>query len=127
MADLEPQKQQLSRLVTAHRAERSDLQLYNDHFNGTMPLAYLHPELLMELDDRIQQVVIAWPELVIDCLDERLDLLSFRIGGQAKPDAGLGEIWQYNDLDQGSQQAHVEALVMKRSYAIVGSRGDDDD
>lgn len=123
--ELEPEEW-LKKLEHDHKAELPELRNYNDHFEGTMPLAYLHPELLAELEDRLQQVVIAWPELVIDCLDERLDLESFRIAGQAKPDAGLDEIWQHNDLDEHSQQAHVEALVMKRSFAIVGSRGAED-
>lgn len=117
----------LKKLDADHARERRDLELYNSHFEGTMPLAYLHPELLAELDERIQQVVIAWPELVIDCLDERLDLEAFRISGTAKSDDGLGEIWQYNDLDEYSQQAHVEALVMRRSFAIVGTRDEGGD
>jgi hypothetical protein len=113
--------QWLERLITAHQAEKPSLITLNQHFEGTMPLTYLHPELLQELDGRLQQVVIGWPDLVVGCLDERLDVTGFRVSGQPKPDAGLEEIWQYNDLDEWSQQGHVEALVMKRSFAIVGA------
>jgi len=123
--DLEPD-QWLKRLINAHDRELPELELLNAHFEGTQPLNYLHPELLRELDDRLQQVVINWPELVVDCLDERLDLNGFRISGQAKPDAGLEEIWQYNDLDELSQQAHIDALVMRRAFAIVGANDEDD-
>ena len=123
--DLEPEVW-LKRLIAAHDSELPELTMLNAHFEGTQPLNYLHPELLRELDDRLQQVVINWPELVVDCLDERLDLNGFRIAGQAAPDAGLEEIWQFNDLDELSQQAHIDALVMKRAFAIVGANDEDD-
>lgn len=118
--DLTPE-QWLKRLEVAHKLELSELQNLDNHFQGTQPLNYLHPELLRELEGRLQQVVINWPELVVDCLDERLDVEGFRVSGQAKDDAGLGEIWQYNNLDEWSQQGHVEALVMRRAYTIVGA------
>jgi Phage portal protein, SPP1 Gp6-like len=120
-------EQWLKRLISRHDKELPELQLLNDHFEGNMPLKYLHPELLAELDNRLEQVVINWPELVVDCLDERLDVMGFRVSGQAKPDAGLEEIWQYNDLDEWSQQGHVEALVMRRSFEIVGVNDNPDE
>lgn len=123
--NLEPD-QWLQRLIKAHDHELPELASLNSHFEGTQPLNYLHPELLAELGDRLQQVVINWPELVVDCLDERLDLTGFRVSGQAEPDANLEEIWQYNDLDDLSQQAHVDALVMKRAFSIVGSNDESD-
>lgn len=123
--NLDPE-QWLHRLVKAHDQELPELQSLNNHFEGTQPLNYLHPELVAELEGRLQQVVINWPELVVDCLDERLDLTGFRISGQAEPDANLEEIWQYNDLDDLSQQAHVDALVMRRAFSIVGSNDDED-
>lgn len=119
-------EQWLRRLISQHDSELPELQNLNAHFEGTMPLSYLHPELLMELDNRLEQVVIGWPELVVDCLDERLDVVGFRVSGQPKPDAGLEEIWQYNDQDEWSQQGHVEALVMKRAFGIVGSNDESD-
>lgn len=122
---LDPE-QWLMRLLDAHNLELPELELLNSHFEGTQPLNYLHPELMRELDGRLQQVVINWPELVVDCLDERLDLNGFRVSGQAKPDADLEEIWQYNDLDELSQQAHIDALVMKRAFSIVGANENPD-
>jgi hypothetical protein len=120
-------EQWLKRLISCHNKEKPELQNLNDHFEGNMPLKYLHPELLAELDNRLEQVVINWPELVVDCLDERLDVTGFRVSGQADPDAGLEEIWQYNNLDEWSQQGHVEALVMKRSFEIVGANDEPDE
>lgn len=127
MAIVLDDEQWLKRLISCHDKELPELQNLNDHFEGNMPLKYLHPELLAELDNRLEQVVINWPELVVDCLDERLDVQGFRVSGQAKPDAGLEEIWQYNDLDEWSQQGHVEALVMRRAFAIVGANDESDE
>src|SRR5438874_1845115 len=116
----------LLRLITQHDGELPELTMLNQHFEGTMPLAYLHPELLRELEGRLQQVVIHWPDLVVGCLDERLDVTGFRVSGQVQPDAGLEEIWQYNDLDEWSQQGNTEALVLKRSFGIVGTNDEAD-
>ncbi|ACU39437.1 phage portal protein [Actinosynnema mirum] len=115
----------LKRLIAAHDDELPELQTLNSHYEGTQPLNYLHPELLNELDGRLQQVVINWPQLVVDCLDERLDLVGFRLSGSAEADAGLEEIWQHNDLDSLSQQAHVDALVMRRAYSVIGSSSEE--
>lgn len=123
--DLTPE-QWLKRLEDAHNKELPELQNLNQHFEGTMPLTYLHPELLAELDDRLKQVVINWPELVVDCLDERLDVEGFRVSGQTAADTDLAEIWQSNDLDEWSQQGHIEALVMRRAFTIVGTRDEGD-
>lgn len=114
-------EQWLKRLTDEHQRELEQLNNLNAHFEGTMALNYLHPELLAELDDRLQQVVINWPELVVDCLDERLTVEGFRVSGQGTADKDLAEIWQGNDLDEWSQQGHVEALVMRRAFTIAGT------
>ncbi|MEV0646089.1 phage portal protein [Phytomonospora sp. NPDC050363] len=112
---------QLKYLLDCHKKELTDLRELNAHYEGTMDLSYIHPELLAELDDRLQQVVINWPELVVDSLDERLDVEGFRLRDAAEADDDLWDIWQFNDLDEVSQQGHVDALVMKRAFTITGA------
>ncbi|MEU0885672.1 phage portal protein [Lentzea sp. NPDC005914] len=85
----------------------------------------MHPELLRRLDSRLRSVVINWPQLIVDSLDERLDVTGFRLGGEAAADRELWHIWQSNRLDLHSEQAHVDALALDRSYAIVGSNEKD--
>lgn len=106
--------------------ETPELERLNSHYEGTQPLSYMAPELLMELGDRMRQVIIHWPELVIDSVEERLDIEGFRLGDEAEADDALWGIWQANGLDILSHEAHIDALVMKRAYAVVGSRGPDD-
>lgn len=116
----------LASLQAAHAREKVDLELLNSHYLGKQPLSYMAPELIMELGDRLRQVVVHWPELVIDSTEERLDVEGFRLGGEADADDELWEMWQANNLDLLSHQAQVDSLVMRRSYVIVGTRGADD-
>ncbi len=125
--DAEPGSPQwwLTRLSERHKAEIPALERFNAHYEGTQPLSYLAPELVAQLSDRLRQVVVNWPMLVVDSVEERLDIEGFRFVGTPEADSDLWDIWQANDLDEWSQQAHLDALVMKRSYAIVGTNDTD--
>jgi hypothetical protein len=114
--------EQLSRVADG---ERIELERLNRHYEGTQPLAYMHPELIAELEDRVQQVVINWPRLVVDGLEERLDIEGFRYSDDATAAEDLWAIWQANGLDHGSQQAHLDALVMRRAFVVVGPGEDE--
>ena len=122
-------------LARAHEAEIPRLEALNDYYEGRQPLAYMHPELLQEIGDQLRRVVINWPRLVVDSLEERLDVEGFRFAepgsdqsladdDQATAD-DLWRIWQANCMDEASQQAHVDALVMKRSFLCVGTNEND--
>lgn len=124
--DLEPEDW-LKRLIQCHDKELPDLRLMDAYYEGRQPLSYLAPEIQVELNDRMRQLIINWPQLIVDALDERLDVEGFRYAESETAEAGLWEMWQANDLDEGSQQAHVDALALRRSYVIVGSGDDEDD
>lgn len=130
-------------LARMHDQGLPDLQEKDNLFEGTAPLCYLHPEILREVEDRIQVVALGWPMLAVEPLEERLDLLGFRYpedDGDVDPDmnpeelasvagdANLQTVWQDNDLDEESQMGHLDALVMHRAYVTVGTNdaGDTD-
>ena len=104
------------------RARSSKVAHWDRYYEGKQGLAYMHPELLVELGDRVKQVVVNWPRLVVDALEERLDVEGFRLNDEVSDEAWRW--WQANSMDVGSQQAHLDALLCGRSYVIVGS-GDD--
>ena len=104
--------------------ERTTLKALNDEYELRAARLYMHPELLAELGDRIQQVTIAWPQLVVDAVEERLDPLGFRLP-KGEPDDEMWRVWQANNLDEESQLGRLDALVMKRSYMCIGSNADD--
>ncbi|MCP2248178.1 phage portal protein [Lentzea aerocolonigenes] len=114
-------EQWVTRLARLHNRQLPELELLDAYYEGEQPLSYMHPELLRRLDSRLRSVVINWPQLIVDSLDERLDVTGFRLGGEAAADRELWHIWQANRLDLHSEQAHVDALALGRSYAIVGS------
>lgn len=109
--------------VLAPRLQRQAAvaQQWDAYYDGRQPLSYLAPELLRELDGRIRAVVVNWPRLVVDSVDERLDVEGFRYGTDDAGDDRLWSWWQANDLDEGSQMAHVDALATGTSFVSVGS------
>lgn len=115
----------LTRLKRCHQEELDDLQALNCYYEGAQPLAYMHPELLKELQGRIRQVVVNWPRLVVDAVEERIDVEGFRRDLDSEADGRLWELWQANSLDEASQQAHVDAMVMRRSFVAVGANADE--
>lgn len=125
LSDLTPEEWR-KRLTQAHDKVLPELRLMDAYYEGTQPLSYLAPEIQAELNDRMRQVVINWPQLIVDALDERLDIEGFRYAKSGNTEDDLWAIWQANALDEGSQQAHVDAMALRRSYAIVGVNEADD-
>lgn len=117
----------LRHLIQCHDRDKPELKLMDSYYEGEQPLSYLAPELEAEMDERIRQVVVNWPQLVVDSLEERLDVEGFRFPEEAEADAELWRIWQANRLDSQSHQGHLDAFVQRRSYVIVGARKDDED
>ena len=116
----------LKHLISCHDKELPELKRLNSYYEGKQPLSYMAPELQVELQETVRQVVINWPRLVVDSVEERLDVEGFRFPGEPAADEELWRIWQANDMDTQSQQGHLDAMIMGRSYVVIGSREDDD-
>lgn len=131
MADLTPEDW-LHRLQMTHDNEIAALKMLNAYYEGCQPLSYMHPKLLEMVGNRLRAVVINWPRLVADSVEERLDVEGFRLpapkgADPEESDAEMWRVWQANDLDEWSQQAHVDAMVMRRSFAVIGTNAEDPD
>lgn len=109
----------LDRLRSALVVSWPALDRWAAYYDGRQSLSYLSPELARELEGRVRAVVVNWPRLVVDSLEERLDVEGFRLDSDVSP--RLWDWWQANGLDEASQQAHVDALVCGRAYVIVGA------
>lgn len=117
----------LKRLISLHDKATPVLTEWDQYYEGDQVLSYLAPELQRELSERMRQLLINWPRLVVDALEERLDVEGFRFAGTPRADSDLWDIWQANDLDEESSLGHIDALALARSYVIVGAgdtRGD---
>lgn len=106
------------------------LRKLDDYYCGEQPLRFLALELKEEFGERLTELVINWPEMVADAYEARLDLTGFRFPGSTSngvdvdvADADVWNIWQDNDMERQSSQAHLESIALGRSYAIVGARG----
>ncbi|MFW3474450.1 phage portal protein [Streptomyces microflavus] len=111
----------IAHLARVHEAQKPGLEEMNRYYEGQQPLAYIHPELLEELGEQLKQVVINWPRLVVDALEERLDVEGFRYADDEESADDLWKVWQANGMDEKSQQATVDSLVMRRSFMVVGT------
>jgi hypothetical protein len=115
----------LTALASRHEAEKPELVEYDNEYENRAARAYMHPDIQRELGERLQQVVVAWPQLVVGALEERLDVEGFRLPNEPDADDDLWRVWQANGADEESQLAHVDALVMRRSYGCVGTNEKD--
>lgn len=117
----------LKQLIGLHDSQLSQLRELDAYYEGEQPLSYMHPELVQALEGQIRQVVINWPQMVVDAVEERLDIEGFRRPDMASGDSQIWELWEANDMDAGSQRTHVEALALGRSYVTAGSPDSPDD
>ncbi|MFC7330811.1 phage portal protein [Marinactinospora rubrisoli] len=121
MTDLDTLNALLEKIDTqAPKLERLDR-----YYRGGQRLAAIGLALPPEME-RLQ-TVINWPALAVDSLEERLDVEGFQLGGDTSADERLWDWWQANDLDEESSLAHLDALVLGRSYVTVstGEAADD--
>lgn len=116
----------LVRLDTKLAGVIPGLDRVDKYFEGAQPLKYMAPVMQAEIGDRVSQLVLNWLRFGAEAYENRLDIEGFRYRGQSSSDEELWRIWQANGLDEQAQQAHLDALVLGRSYVIVGS-GDEDD
>ena len=69
---------------------------------------------------RVLELVVSWPRLTVDVLDEVLNVEGFSYTPDPAIPETLRRWWQANDLDTVSGQAHTEAMIQGRSFVIVG-------
>jgi hypothetical protein len=86
--------------------------LLDNYYEGTQPLSFLSPEARIALGDRFGRMASNLPKLAVTALAERL-----RVTGFSDPE--LWTDWVRLDMDQQSQVAHREALLLGDAYVIV--------
>lgn len=102
---------------------RVQTQLYNEYYEGWHRLQQLGLAIPEEL--KRFTVMVAWPRVTVDAIEQRLDVTGFRMPGSDTADAALWDIWQYNNMDERSGFTHTDALAIGRSYVCVGTNEDD--
>lgn len=124
MAALSEDEQSLfTRLASALNVSRVQTRLHNDYYEGIHRLEQLGLAIPPEL--KRFTVCVNWPRVTVDAVEQRLDVTGFRMPGVDSADSALWDIWQYNNMDEQSQFAHLDALALARSYVCVGTNDED--
>lgn len=103
-------------LATKLQDELPELQKADDYYMGNQPLRYLDPEVRRQVMGRLENVVVNWPRLVVDSVEERLNVIGMRLNDQP---SDLWDIWVRNRMAEFSERAHADSLVYGRSFAMV--------
>ena len=108
------------------------LHTLSDYYEGKHPLAFATPKYRRAFDALLRNLSDNWCGVVVDAVEERLNVQGFRIHQEGASDAlqdSPGDqvawtIWQRNNMDAGSQMAHLEALI--KGYSNILVWGDSD-
>lgn len=109
----------VNRLHLQLSKRQSSYLLHDAYYNAEMQIASLGISIPPELV-RLR-TIIGWPRLVVDALDERLDVVGFRLSDTTDASTDLWDIWQANKLDAESQLGHLDALIFGSAFITVGS------
>lgn len=109
----------LTLLVNRLISQQTALDRLDRYYTGKQPLAFMSPEVQLQVGNRVTPVAINWPRVIVGSIEERLDVEGFRLAQDSPVDDTLWDIWQANDLDEWSQLAHIDALVYGRAFVSV--------
>lgn len=99
------------------------VDLYEGYYEGEQRLVQLGLAIPPELRRFI--VIVNWPRISVDAVEERLERRGFQLPGQRAADPGLWEGWLYNGLDELGSMGDRDALKIGRSYRILGANEED--
>lgn len=97
----------------------TSLKKYDEYYSGQQPLAFISPDVRAQVGDRIPEIVLNVPRVVVGAIEERLDVQGFSVASNRTADETLRKVWNENDLDEWSQLEHIEALKHGIAFATV--------
>lgn len=119
MALSDEERETLGRLsATLPRTYRRN-EIADAYYDGEQRVEQLGLAVPPELRQFL--TIVAWPGSYVDAVEDRIDLEGFQLPGVGEADMDLWKVWQGNGLDEESQLAHLDALVRKQSFVIVGA------
>lgn len=116
------------KVLDAERRKRiPEIRRFNDYYDGKHDLLFATDQFKRAFGNRFRAFADNWCQIIVDAVEERLDVVGFRIGdtgqlGRMAPAVGdqtAWTIWQRNLLDADSSLAHSEAFIASRSAVIV--------
>lgn len=104
-------------------SQQRDLKILDLYYDGDQPISFISPEVRRLVGNRLTELVINWPQLVLDSIENRLDVDGFRLGGNDDADQDLWTTWTAQDMVVNSQVGHLEAMLYGRSGVSVWPEG----
>lgn len=111
------------RLNTELGAAQTKFDKADSYYDGMQNLEQLGlaiPPELMKFT-----VIVNWPRITVDSVEERLDVKGFRTSEEDAGDAELWRIWQANRMQEQFGLGVLDYLIYGRSYVCVGTNPDD--
>lgn len=118
----------LMRLGQRLEAERPRFDRLEAYWSGNPPLPQGNRRMRDAYRRLQRQARTNFGSLVAEAVLERLKVIGFRAGGESNDDADkeAWRWWQHNHLDADAGLTHRAAVVLSRSYVIVGDDPDDE-
>ena len=99
--------------------ESLTLRKLDAYYSNQPPIAFLSPKARESLGNSLDLLAVNIPRLAISTLSERLKITGFRVADSDTTDSDLWRIWRRNGLPDQSACAHIDSLVLGRSFLIV--------
>lgn len=123
------------RLDKALSRRQREVAVYQAYYSGKHRLAFATEKYRQRFGKLFEAFADNWMELVVQVAADRLAVQGFRVPSDptdvepgedlgAEADSVAWEIWQRNELDSGSQLAHIEAMISGCCYSLTWP-GDD--
>jgi hypothetical protein len=120
----------VDRLYAQLSERQRQVAFFDAYYRGEHPLPWLPEQARDEFRRILRMTRSNYMGLVCDAKAERIQVEGFRVAEDRRglpddPDDELWRIWQENDLDLGSDQAFLEAIVGGCSYLLVAPNPQD--
>lgn len=119
------EERKLNQLLTDLEALNQRNQVREAYYRGRQRVRNLGISL-PDAQAQLIDVVVGWPEIAVDVVEERLDLDSFSHPTLDLDALGLPEVLARNRYMVESSQAHLDSLIYGVEFGCV-SDGDDDE
>ena len=116
----------LDKLAGELRKRQPDISTFNDAYLGEHRLTFASEDFREYFGKRYQHFSDNWCGIVADAPHERLEVTGIRLKGDDSGDKALWESWRQNDADALSDLAFLDAIIAKRSFALVWGNDDDE-
>lgn len=125
MATLQEAVSILNKLAEELRLRLDDVKTFEHAYRGKHKLHYATEDFQKFHAKRYEKFSDNWCGIVADAPHERLEITGIRLPGEEN-DSALWDAWRSNDADAFSDLAFLDAIVAKRSYALVWGDNNDD-